>query len=179
MNSSPAPANLHPRPYSDTQEDTGVIVKEGNDAQDPQVPIDDQEFEDLSLIFGIFDSLTLTKERLPSMNLDDEDFEDDMMNEEEVMMPFTKESDDKVDFESSLDDVTKIGNLMTLQEQARRRTGVRRGYQDTKESNKIFAVPTKFHDGPTPYASRAMFYKPVSDADGEGVPTKPMRSPAA
>ena len=175
MNSSAAQANLHPRCSVDPQEDFAIMVTEGKNAQ---VSIDDQEVEDLSMMLGIFDSLTLTKDRLPSMNLDDEDFEDDI-NEEDIMMPFTKEDDDKVDFGSSLDDVTKIGDLMAFQGQAMRRSGVRRGYQDTKESIKTFTVPTKFHDGPTPYASRAMFYKPVSDADGEGVPTKPMRSPAA
>lgn len=115
--------------------------------------------QDADADFGIFDSLTLARKRLPSIYLGDEDLEDDF--DDEDMAALAKPIKDEVHFEPSLDDVTKIGTLKSLEGHARR-TGVRRGHQDPEEVKTVDVIEaptnTKCHDGPTPHEYQATMY---------------------
>ncbi len=110
---------------------------------------------DAHATFGIFDSLTLAERRLPPMDLD-EDLEDDFGDGD--VMPWADDDDGEIDFQSSLDDVTKIDDLTAGQGRLKR-TGERRGRQDPEKSCKTIKVPTKYHDGPTPAASGSMLHE--------------------
>ena len=99
--------------------------------------------------FGLFDSLTLDKKRLPTNVIGPED---ESENKDEILdegLLWTQEEEDSLqaswsDFDSSWESTTKKSVPGPLQQQGSARRGVR-----GKKSNEIKMIPTKRHDGPS------------------------------
>lgn len=137
---------------------------------------DIQEDDDISMVFGIFDSLALAEKRLPSMVLGDLEAEygDEFNHEDLKRLAQEGTNQAQADFGSSLDDVTMVDTLACQ----RRRSGVRRGHQDEDLADKQSAikVPTKCHDGPSDHLIAAR--RAQRSARRASMPRK-MNSPAA
>ena len=119
-----------------------------DETQDPLASLTSSLQSDYMDNFGIFDSLTLAKQRMRLIN----DFEG------EAAIDLDPEEEDDAgaawwrELDSSLENIIKEADPITSSVRhgsSTRRSGVRRGHKGVSDSSRSMKVPTKYNDGPS------------------------------
>lgn len=119
------------------------------------------------LSFGIFDSLTLSKQRALKSETNDSDGGEGAM---------TQEEDAWRELESTSGNATKEDSSHHIV--STRRSGIRRGSQAVSRTGES-SIPTKSYDGPSAGDYRSMLSSSATASDGSSPKKKQRSSPAA